>query len=72
MSVVEIQKDGSVAVIKMTNGENRHNKVFEESMSSALDEVAGDESITAAVLTSTDSKNWSQGIDLEWLMQQMN
>ncbi len=72
MSVVGIENDGSVAVIKMTNGENRHNKVFEESMSSALDEVAGDESITAAVLTSTDSKNWSQGIDLEWLMQQMN
>jgi enoyl-CoA hydratase/carnithine racemase len=72
MSVVEIEKDANVAVIKMTNGEKRHNKVFEESMSSALDQVAGDESIAAAVLTSTDAKNWSQGIDLEWLMQQID
>ena len=52
MSVVETERDDTVAVIKMTNGENRHNKVFEESMRTALDQVAGDESITAAVLTS--------------------
>ncbi len=70
MGVVEIEKDGTIAVIKMTNGENRHNMVFAESMNVALDEVSGDESVTAAVVTSTDAKNWSQGIDLDWLMKQ--
>ena len=72
MSVVEIEKDGTVAVIKMTNGANKHNMIFQESMNNALDAVVGDESITAAVVTSTDSKNWSQGIDLDWLMKQIS
>ena len=72
MSVVEIKKDGTVAVIKMTNGANKHNMIFQESMNNALDAVVGDESITAAVVTSTDSKNWSQGIDLDWLMKQIS
>ena len=32
MSVMEWNKDGAVAVLTMTNGENRHNRIFEDEM----------------------------------------
>jgi enoyl-CoA hydratase/carnithine racemase len=71
MSVVEWKKEGSVAVITMTNGENRHNADFVADMSVALDSIEGDKEITSVVITSSDPKNWSQGIDLPWLTERM-
>jgi enoyl-CoA hydratase/carnithine racemase len=71
MSVLEWKKQGSVAVITMTNGENRHNADFVADMSVALDSIEGDKEITSVVITSSDPKNWSQGIDLPWLTERM-
>lgn len=67
MAVVEWEKDGSVAIVKMNNGENRHNLVFAETMLATLDEVLEDKEITSVVLTSTDPKAWCLGVDIEWL-----
>jgi enoyl-CoA hydratase/carnithine racemase len=67
MAVVEWEKDGSVAIVKMNNAENRHNLVFAETMLSTLDEVLEDKEIYSVVLTSSDAKSWSQGVDIEWL-----
>jgi enoyl-CoA hydratase/carnithine racemase len=68
MPVVKWEKDGQVAVVTMTNGQNRHNKVFAEEMLTTLDEILTDRSVQAVVLTSSDEKNFSQGVDVEWLM----
>lgn len=71
MSVVEWKKEGTVAVITMTNGENRHNAVFVADISFALDAIEKDKEITSVVILSNDPKSWSQGIDLNWLMERM-
>jgi len=68
MSVLRWEKDENVAVITMTNGENRHNPVFVKEMLNVLEEIEKDTSVSAVVITSDDEKNWSQGIDLEWMM----
>jgi enoyl-CoA hydratase/carnithine racemase len=71
MPVVEWKKEGSVALMTMTNGENRHNPAFVSDMSAALGAIEGDKEVTAVVIASSDPKNWSQGIDLTWLTEQM-
>ncbi len=68
MPVIEWKPDEGVAVVVMNNGENRHNPLFVKSMLEILDEIEEDKSISAVVITSSDEKNWSQGIDLTWIM----
>ena len=72
MAVLTWKKEENVAVITMTNGENRHNPVFVAEMLQALDEIEADREVTALVITSGDEKNWSQGIDLAWLVGRKN
>ena len=72
MSILEWKKDGNVAVMTMTNGENRHNPTFTDSILNAFDEIEKDENISSVVIASNDPKNWSQGIDLPWLMGAFN
>ncbi|MCP4673308.1 MAG: enoyl-CoA hydratase/isomerase family protein [Desulfobacula sp.] len=67
MAVVEWRKENSVAVVEMCNGPNRMNRIFAEDLNHCLDAVIKDTDIQAMVLTSTDEKNFSQGIDVEWL-----
>jgi enoyl-CoA hydratase/carnithine racemase len=64
-------KDETVAIIAMTNGENRQNLVFAQTLNAMLDEIIADKSITALIITSNDEKNFSQGIDVVWIMGQM-
>jgi len=71
MSVLEWKKDGNVAIITMTNGENRHNLVFFNALLQALAEIEADAAATSVVIASNDEKNWSQGIDLTWMMSRM-
>ncbi len=68
MSILSWKKEDSVAVVTMTNGENRNNPVFVAEVLNALDEIEKDESISSVILTSSDEKNWSQGIDIQWIM----
>jgi enoyl-CoA hydratase/carnithine racemase len=69
MSLVKWEKDETVAVLTMTNGENRHNPDYTAEMLKAYDEIMADEEIKALVLTSNDPKNFSLGVDLGWMMQ---
>lgn len=69
MSIIEWEKDESVAVITMTNGENRHNPVFVAALLDIFDEIEKDEMLSSVVITSSDPKNWSQGIDLKWMTE---
>jgi len=69
MAIVEWQKDGTVAVVSMNNGENRHNLAFAQAMVKTMDAALADKEVSALVLRSSDAKCWSLGVDLEWLMQ---
>jgi enoyl-CoA hydratase/carnithine racemase len=69
---VEWKKDGTVAVMTMNNGENRHNPDFIGAILDSFDEIEKDETISSVVITSSDVKNWSQGIDIVWMMNAMN
>ena len=64
-------KNDSVAIITMTNGENRQNLVFSQELNAMLDEVVADQSVNAVIITSNDEKNFSQGIDVEWIMNKL-
>ena len=68
MSIVTWEKDETVAIVTMDNGENRHNPDFAAAMLKAFDEIEKDASITSVVLTSANEKSWSLGVDLEFLM----
>lgn len=67
MPIIEWKKEDGVAVLVMNNGENRHNPEFVSAMLDALDEIERDQGVTAVVITSSDEKNWSQGIDVQWI-----
>ena len=69
MAIVEWKKDGTVAIVIMNNGENRHNPDFAEAMLATYDEVMADKEIKAIVLTSSDPKNFSLGVDLGWFLK---
>ncbi len=71
MSIIEWEKDETVAVIRMNNRENRQNLEFADSMNAVLDAVVADKTITAAVITSTSEKYWSLGVDVDWLGRQL-
>ena len=71
MSIMNWVKDETVAIITMTNGENRQNLVFAKTLNAMLDEIIADKSISSLIITSNDEKNFSQGIDVEWIMGQM-
>ena len=67
MSIVTWSKDENVAIISMNNGENRHNLDFANAMNGALDEIVADKTVQSLILTSSDEKNFSQGIDVGWM-----
>ncbi|MBN1365352.1 MAG: enoyl-CoA hydratase/isomerase family protein [Syntrophaceae bacterium] len=71
MSIMNWVKDETVAILTMTNGENRQNLVFSKTLNSMLDEIIADKTVTALIITSNDVKNFSQGIDVEWIMGKM-
>jgi len=72
MACITWEKAETVGVITMTNGENRHNPEFIESILAAFDEIENDATVSSVILTSNDPKNWSQGIDLVWITDAMS
>ena len=68
MGLVFWEKQGTVARLVMDAGKNLHNLKFVEAILSNLDEIEADLKVTAVVVTSSDEKNFSQGIDLEWIV----
>jgi enoyl-CoA hydratase/carnithine racemase len=67
MAIVEWKKDGTVAILTMNNGENRHNPDWTEAMLKAFDEMMADEEVKSLVITSSDPKSWNLGVDLAWM-----
>ena len=69
MKIVQWEKHNDIAVITMCNEANRQNLVFVEQLNQCLDQILEENTIFSIVLTSSDEKNFSQGIDVEWLKQ---
>lgn len=67
MSVISYETRGKTALLILDNGENRQNPDFAAAMLDALDQATADKSIKSLVITSSDEKNWSQGVDLNFL-----
>eukprot|EP00487_Bulimina_marginata_P010903 TRINITY_DN612_c0_g2_i1.p1 TRINITY_DN612_c0_g2~~TRINITY_DN612_c0_g2_i1.p1 ORF type:complete len:122 (+),score=21.15 TRINITY_DN612_c0_g2_i1:405-770(+) len=71
MSMMTLTTQGSVAVITLSNGENRHNPAFAKQLKYTLAKVVENDDHKALVITSNDEKSWSLGIDTDWLMPAM-
>ena len=67
MAMIEYETQGKIAVVTMNNAENKQNPDFAAGMLNALDQAEVDKTIKAMVITSSDEKNWSQGVDLNFL-----
>ncbi|MCV6593564.1 MAG: enoyl-CoA hydratase/isomerase family protein [Silicimonas sp.] len=68
MSIVTYHADDKIGVITLNNGANLQDLAFGEAMLAALDQAEADRAIKAIVITSSDEKNFSQGVHLNWLM----
>lgn len=68
MALMKWEKDETVAILTMTNGANKQNLDFANTMNAMLDEIIADKTVTALIITSNDEKNFSQGIDVEWIL----
>jgi enoyl-CoA hydratase/carnithine racemase len=64
--VVEIERDGSVWILRMRDGENRFNAGSVTAINEALDQ-AGSADGPCALVTTGDGKFYSNGLDLDWL-----
>jgi Delta3-Delta2-enoyl-CoA isomerase len=64
--VIELDRDGSVWVLRMRAGENRFNLEWLDSVNAALDRVEASES-PRALVTVGEGKFYSNGMDLDWL-----
>lgn len=71
MALVDWQLDGTVAVVTLNDGENRFNPVFLSAFSEALDRIEADSPASALVVRSAHEKIFCNGIDLEWLVPQI-
>jgi enoyl-CoA hydratase/carnithine racemase len=71
MSLMSIRREGTVAILSLDAGENRHHPAFVAELLAALDTIEADEAASSCVLASSDAKNWSQGIDLPWIISCM-
>ncbi len=71
MAILEYSVVGKTAVITLTNAENKQDLPFAQAMLDAIAKAEADKSIKALVITADDEKNWSQGVNLNWLMGKM-
>lgn len=67
---LDLKKDGSVFVVTMCDqeGDNTYTDEVINEHHRVLDEIESSKGSGAVVLTSSNSKSWTQGINLAWLM----
>ncbi len=68
MSLMSWKREGTVAILTLENGENRHNPDFIAAFLAAMDAIEADPEAKSVVIASSDAKNWSLGIDLNWVI----
>jgi enoyl-CoA hydratase/carnithine racemase len=72
MAVIDWESDGCVGLVRMNNGANLQDPEFVSQMNDCLDQILDDLNIHAVIITSTDEKNFCQGINIDWMSQKMN
>lgn len=69
MSYTQLSRDGAVWNLCLANGENRLNDEVLKELNAALDTIEAAEGNGALVITSSDPKFWSNGIDLNFIQE---
>lgn len=67
MALIRYEKKEGIAFVIMDNGGNAHNLDFSRELNQILDLVANDTEVYSMILTSSDSKSFSVGIDVDWI-----
>jgi enoyl-CoA hydratase/carnithine racemase len=68
MSLMSLRNEGNVAIISMDKGKNANNLEFAHQLLDLLKQAEEKKTNKALIITSSDEKNWSQGIDVPWMM----
>lgn len=68
MTIVDYNIDAHVATLTLNDGENRFNPDFCSALLNALDAIEQQTEATTLLVTSSDEKIFSNGIDLNWLV----
>jgi enoyl-CoA hydratase/carnithine racemase len=71
MAVITWEKKERIAVVTMCNGANKQNPAFVSDFNRCVDQAVADADVDALVLTSSDDKNFCQGIDTDWLTEKI-
>ncbi|MEM5552847.1 enoyl-CoA hydratase/isomerase family protein [Pseudoalteromonas neustonica] len=71
MSIITLTTHNNIAILTLTNGENRQNPQFAQQLKQMLTKVVENQNHKALVITSNDEKCWSLGIDTDWLLPAM-
>ncbi len=71
MGILNYDVRGKTALITLTNGENKQDLPFAQAMLDAIAQAESDPTIKSMVIAADDEKNWSQGVNLNWLMGKM-
>lgn len=66
--MIELEREEAVFTLTMNAGENRWNTTFVRAIDEALDEVVASQGAAALVTASSDPKFFSNGLDLDWVM----
>jgi enoyl-CoA hydratase/carnithine racemase len=64
--LIELDRDGSVFVLRMQAGDNRFSMEWLDEVNAALDQVQATDG-PAALVTTGEGKFYSNGMDLDWL-----
>ena len=67
MTLMDYKTDAHVATLTLNDGENRFNPDFCNAFLNILDEIEQQTEATTLLVTSSDEKIFSNGIDLNWL-----
>ena len=65
--MIDLERDGDLFILTMNDGENRWNTNFVRAFAAALDEVEASSGPAALITRSSDTKFFSNGLDLEWI-----
>ena len=65
--MIKLEKKDSIYFLTMDAGENRWNTTFVREIAKALDKIDDDEGQAALITSSTNSKFFSNGLDLDWM-----
>lgn len=70
--MIKVEYNENIAYLILDNAENKQNIEFADKMLAALDEVENNKNIDVLIITSSDEKNFSQGVDLNFLMEKFS